>query len=147
MPSNAFFPAAFGRLYVETGVVNLLERMGLPAAFGRLYVETGVVNLLERMGLPAAFGRLCVETPSSASTPFGSFQPPSGGCVLKLVRNLAAVVFDEQPPSGGCVLKQLFVHFLDYCFVQPPSGGCVLKLRVSDAVQRLFPSRLRAAVC
>ena len=36
-----------------------------PAAFGRLCVETGVVNLLERMGLPAAFGRLCVETKRS----------------------------------------------------------------------------------
>ena len=31
---------------------------------------------------------------------------------------------------------------------QPPSGGCVLKLRFDRrACSRIFPSRLRAAVC
>ena len=76
-------------------------------------------------------------------------QPPSGGCVLKLV--VAVHVFERgtQPPSGGCVLKpintlvivsdskpaafgRLCVETLHDSdgrrFVrQPPSGGCVLK--------------------
>ena len=32
-------------------------------------------------------------------------QPPSGGCVLKLVRTDNALKSIGQPPSGGCVLK------------------------------------------
>ena len=34
-----------------------------------------------------------------------TLQPPSGGCVLKLVGQCLADRFDKQPPSGGCVLK------------------------------------------
>ena len=34
-------------------------------------------------------------------------QPPSGGCVLKLVSDTAYAVMHMQPPSGGCVLKLL----------------------------------------
>ena len=34
-----------------------------------------------------------------------------------------------QPPSGGCVLKLLNVYYNpDIGELQPPSGGCVLKL-------------------
>ena len=36
----------------------------------------------------------------------GVFQPPSGGCVLKLFWWNADVKKAYQPPSGGCVLKQ-----------------------------------------
>ena len=32
-------------------------------------------------------------------------QPPSGGCVLKLLIHLALIAHPRQPPSGGCVLK------------------------------------------
>ena len=33
-------------------------------------------------------------------------QPPSGGCVLKLLKQYAFIRSFAQPPSGGCVLKQ-----------------------------------------
>jgi len=36
----------------------------------------------------------------------------------------------RQPPSGGCVLKLLGVVFVIILFMQPPSGGCVLKLNL-----------------
>ena len=32
-------------------------------------------------------------------------QPPSGGCVLKLLLNRLDLRVCFQPPSGGCVLK------------------------------------------
>ena len=38
-----------------------------------------------RDGLPAAFGRLCVETAALAAADNLLAQPPSGGCVLKLL--------------------------------------------------------------
>ena len=34
-----------------------------------------------------------------------TFQPPSGGCVLKQVVKAVERVMQAQPPSGGCVLK------------------------------------------
>ena len=33
-------------------------------------------------------------------------QPPSGGCVLKLTKQICGICSIMQPPSGGCVLKQ-----------------------------------------
>ena len=55
-------------------------------------------------------------------------QPPSGGCVLKLVPPLPEVTQKPiQPPSGGCVLKRQAVAAVARQAVQPPSGGCVLK--------------------
>ena len=32
-------------------------------------------------------------------------QPPSGGCVLKLLVIVESMIRQSQPPSGGCVLK------------------------------------------
>ena len=57
---------------------------------------------------------------------YGGIQPPSGGCVLKLILLVSWVGKSNQPPSGGCVLKR--------------------------AENKKFPkttplSRLRAAVC
>ena len=79
------------------------------------------------------------------------FQPPSGGCVLKLGCLPACPYRHGQPPSGGCVLKlwtrqaklpknipaafgRLCVETNNYPdfrvkIFQPPSGGCVLKLK------------------
>ena len=79
-------------------------------------------------------------------------QPPSGGCVLKLIpsplpippqlpaafRRLCvetctvkrlAVSLKTQPPSGGCVLKPALYRISSARVTpsQPPSGGCVLK--------------------
>ena len=39
--------------------------MSYPAAFGRLCVETDQVSAESLMEVPAAFGRLCVETENS----------------------------------------------------------------------------------
>ena len=77
-------------------------------------------------------------------------QPPSGGCVLKLViiqslnKPQYAAAFGrlcvetdklsfykkqpiQQPPSGGCVLKHCPATNSEVEYEQPPSGGCVLK--------------------
>ena len=99
-----------------------------------------------------------------------TFQPPSGGCVLKLCIIFIKIFIKNQPPSGGCVLK--LINLQGYIQVdlpaafgrlcvetrlpaqskkaadQPPSGGCVLKQRAAaQACQNLETSRLRAAVC
>ena len=84
-------------------------------------------------------------------------QPPSGGCVLKLVEEGLETCLECQPPSGGCVLKLNTVcaeehtvrpaAFRRLCvetvpvaayadeITQPPSGGCVLK-RYLNALTR-----------
>ena len=55
------------------------------------------------------------------------FQPPSGGCVLKLLWSFDMADTNAQPPSGGCVLKHVVQAAFDFVQAQPPSGGCVLK--------------------
>ena len=56
---------------------------------------------------PAAFRRLCVETILPRRPQGGEFQPPSGGCVLKLQMICSRYSDHNQPPSGGCVLKPI----------------------------------------
>ena len=76
--------------------------------------------------LPAAFGRLCVETFTAERHINDRIQPPSGGCVLKLISQKQNILEISQPPSGGCVLKHQYI----------------------DGEQRdTDTSRLRAAVC
>ena len=105
--TRAEIPAAFGRLCVETVQVDydgghraqppsggcvlkqnaaLLRRhIQSPAAFGRLCVETHCTASFVKLYIPAAFGRLCVETHVAHRLAILQTQPPSGGCVLKLV--------------------------------------------------------------
>ena len=73
----------------------------------------------------AAFGRLCVETMGQQ---LGSRE-------------------DRQPPSGGCVLKLVILRRVRRLRKQPPSGGCVLKLYLIAVDRQNHHSRLRAAVC
>ena len=73
----------------------------------------------------AAFGRLCVETIKPVGRKLYEWQPPSGGCVLKLPGNIQQIISRPQPPSGGCVLK----------------------LMESRPFDPAISSRLRAAVC
>ena len=54
-------------------------------------------------------------------------QPPSGGCVLKLLLMKFTMGILLQPPSGGCVLKPSPNKADALVMWQPPSGGCVLK--------------------
>ena len=44
--------------------------------------------------IPAAFRRLCVETRIFMATYNHTYQPPSGGCVLK--RKAADTLYDEK---------------------------------------------------
>ena len=99
-----------------------------------------------------------------------TWQPPSGGCVLKLFSTITRDCCKSQPPSGGCVLKHIKQVFINSPRKQPPSGGCVLKhinpstfsffnsaaafgrlcVETSNSVDLPAPyesSRLRAAVC
>ena len=57
---------------------------------------------------------------------FAGSQPPSGGCVLKLIPLVEHIEQSLQPPSGGCVLK----HYVNIGII------------VCDG-----SSRLQAAVC
>ena len=97
----------------------------------------------------------------SASLPApAELQPPSGGCVLKLLIARLRHLRKTQPPSGGCVLKLNYLilkkkyitpaAFRRLCVetdyekyvtkdvVQPPSGGCVLKPFFAHIPQHLI---------
>ena len=52
-----------------------------------------------------------------------------------------------QPPSGGCVLKLRLTAAAALSLIQPPSGGCVLKLETVASNVAFTASRLQAAVC
>ena len=78
--------AAFGRLCVETIDTKIIKSANNAAAFGRLCVETFLVLRDCTVSEAAAFGRLCVETVILPNTGYYPHrQPPSGGCVLKLL--------------------------------------------------------------
>ena len=68
--------------------------------------------------------------------------------MLKRVFMVSVSAVSYQPPSGGCVLKPALVkEYLGNCR-QPPSGGCVLKrVKSGTLVYLANPSRLQAAVC
>ena len=55
------------------------------ATFGRLCVETGVAASGSLTLTAATFGCLCVETHCDTIKSSPGMQPPSGGCVLKLL--------------------------------------------------------------
>ena len=78
-------PAAFRRLCVETQSPHTRNQHENPAAFRRLCVETYFLITLINPNYPAAFRRLCVETLTNGVCPTSPVQPPSGGCVLKLI--------------------------------------------------------------
>ena len=102
------------------------QRFGAEAAtFGWLCVETVRVVRVFISSAAATFGWLCVETTARAAGWGRRWQPPSGGCVLKLHVVALGRLFDKQPPSGGCVLK----------------------LNEFDNVYVSFSSHLRVAVC
>ena len=75
-------------------------------------------------------------------------QPPSGGCVLKLLTYRKDKMKKSQPPSGGCVLK---LDGLCVCveFAHPAAFGrlCVETMNMDQMWGIPDSSRLRAAVC
>ena len=97
------------------------------AAFGRLCVETILHRKQCKADLAAAFGRLCVETLIIPGCMVRCIkQPPSGGCVLKLVSEKSLLAFGLAAAFGRLCVETTnpFQHH-----------GLVLS------------SRLRAAVC
>ena len=120
--------AAFGRLCVET-CFQLFRELNIPAAaaFGRLCVETEQFDLEGTRKQAAAFGRLCVETVALNTLPCTS---------------------QQQPPSGGCVLKPLKQYAQTTTQDAAAFGRLCVETTVGNASPfRLARSRLRAAVC
>ena len=69
---------------------SIPDMLTVPAAFRRLCVETFVRFVSICAFYPAAFRRLCVETTFKGWAIVFNNQPPSGGCVLKLIYMLFA---------------------------------------------------------
>ena len=63
--------------------------------------------------------------------------------MLKLQDVDIAVRNAEQPPSGGCVLKLISDNFLTQGMSQPPSGGCVLKRPACTVADKLQAAAFR----
>ena len=74
---------------------------------------------------PAAFGRLCVETLSGGvESALAMYQPPSGGCVLKLQDAVQIAGVIAPAAFGRLCIEATFALKRQ---IQPLSGGCVLK--------------------
>ena len=142
-----------------------------PAAFGRLCVETAMTS--SRLGIkcPAAFGRLCVETTYPEESDHTMLdQPPSGGCVLKLL--LIRPIYSLQIPAAfgrlcvetacvksdnGCNCPAAFgrlcvetpMPVIVFSLLRPAAFGrlCVETVSVPVRIADQGSSRLRAAVC
>ena len=77
-----------------------------------------------------------------------SYQPPSGGCVLKQNYTDRGKDTQSQPPSGGCVLKLLYLIVSDNALCPAAFGRlCVETKLLNDSGAMSGTSRLRAAVC
>ena len=120
-----------------------------PAAFGRLCVETS--QCLEIVGrvAPAAFGRLCVETCTQyAPKDLQSFQPPSGGCVLK--PSVIGVWFNSRAPAAFgrlCVETNTLQIAAEPSYPAAFGRLCVETMLRGEQYRAIATSRLRAAVC
>ena len=78
------YPAAFGRLCVETITTTIIPRPDLnQPPSGGCVLKPSIGAVVIGVAAPAAFGRLCVETRNAFGRWAGRVQPPSGGCVLK----------------------------------------------------------------
>ena len=75
-------------------------------------------------------------------------QPPSGGCVLKLLIICEVLVHLAPAAFGRLCVETANADCAELASIQPPSGGCVLKhvVQIHQSAAYL-PSRLRAAVC
>ena len=76
------------------------------------------------------------------------WQPPSGGCVLKLPFFYGDKFVGMQPPSGGCVLK-LYREKMPQIHLEAAAFGrlCVETAKKKSKKKMMVCSRLRAAVC
>ena len=86
-------------------MVALAFEVAFPAAFGRLCVETSLPSgVLFGSGQPPSGGCVLKHLANERGL-LSLVQPPSGGCVLKPLRRGVSDSAFIQPPSGGCVLK------------------------------------------
>ena len=85
------------------------------ATFGWLCVETALVKSVPVPYYAATFGWLCVETTFNFAKVVLTWQPPSGGCVLKLYEFELIVVLQEAATFGWlCVeTKDKELSFLE----------------------------------
>ena len=141
--------AAFRRLCVEAGVVNLLERMGLQPPSGgcvlkrytRRRKHSDMASRLQaavcwnsqilhhrNRFVPAAFRRLCVETEQATLIKVSEKAAAFRRLCVETWFKTTASENSDQPPSGGCVLKHL-------------SNSSTSNTNFA------FGSRLQAAVC
>ena len=99
--------AAFGRLCVETLRFCLMPNT-MPSSRLRAAVCWNVLSMF--ILYPELCSRLraavCWNYLMGCHRKFYGMQPPSGGCVLKLITESGKRSLIRQPPSGGCVLKQ-----------------------------------------
>ena len=77
------------------------------ATFGWLCVETALVKSVPVPYYAATFGWLCVETTFNFAKVVLTWQPPSGGCVLKLYEFELIVVLQEAATFGWLCVETL----------------------------------------
>ena len=58
-------------------------------------------------------------------------QPPSGGCVLKLLKSQVFLMLKPPAAFGRLCVETLDLSDKSSYNAQPPSGGCVLKLLIN----------------
>ena len=80
----------------------------MAAAFGRLCVETAAQKGEGTDSLAAAFGRLCVETYHLIICAPACLQPPSGGCVLKLMAQIPQNISHFAAAFGRLCVETIF---------------------------------------
>ena len=110
MMARMRWAATFGWLCVETlsAVAKKLEEIA--ATFGWLCVETTVAHqFLFGANCAATFGWLCVETTALTAYSKMCQQPPSGGCVLKLLNHRKQVKSDGAATFGWLCVETLLV--------------------------------------
>ena len=142
-------PAAFGRLCVETTVIEEVFASGdnQPPSGGCVLKLRRLCRLLHSDS-PAAFGRLCVETVIKTNISKNIIQPPSGGCVLKRLSILLDIAIDS-PAAFGRLCVETLCHIFDNNKMNPAAFGR-LCVETDHSLEILIPqaaSRLRAAVC
>ena len=124
------FPAAFGRLCVETAYLSTIQaRLNQPPSGGCVLKHHQLHQDFYRLD-PAAFGRLCVETVRCRGQPAGLSRPAAFGrlCVETIGSHRMTSAMSPAAFGRLCVETNLPAYSLQMRS-QPPSGGCVLKHR------------------
>ena len=88
--------------------------------------------------VPAAFGRLCVETIGLIRLTLIRLQPPSGGCVLKLITKPLLLISFLPAAFGRLCVETSALPISAHAAIQPPSGGCVLKRVESQNTRKIL---------